>query len=366
MKALILAAGFGTRLKPLTLAVPKPMIPIVNRPAMQYNIELLKKFWIKEIFANIHYFPEQIENYFGDGSHLGVKLRYSFEEVLLGTAGGVKRMAKDLAEIKDTFIVMSSDALTDINLQNLVSQHKKKKALVTIALAQAKDITHFGVVMLDGDDRVKSFQEKPKKEEAVSDLVNSGIYVMEPEVLDMIPDGFYDFGKQLFPKLVEEKGPIFGYRMVEYWNDVGSIDQLKRTNSDILRGLVRVKVPGKKITSTAWVDKDAKIDPSAKFEGGSVYVGQGCAIGRGVEIYGDVVIGDKTVIKDNVVIIDSLIWSDSVIDKGSRIKDSVIGSWCRIEDGVNVPEGCVIGNRCSIAAGTILPSHTSIDPDKAV
>ncbi|MFC1559993.1 sugar phosphate nucleotidyltransferase [Candidatus Margulisiibacteriota bacterium] len=366
MKALIMAAGFGTRLQPLTLAVPKPMIPIVNKPVMQYNIELLKKSGIKEMCANIHYFPEQIENYFGNGSHMGIKIRYSFEEELLGTAGGVKRMARDLMDIKETFVVVSSDALTDINIHKLVSHHKKTKALATVALAPVEDPSHFGVVILDKNDKILQFQEKPSKEEALSNLVNAGIYVFEPEILDMIPDGFHDFGKELLPKIVGEKGPIFGYKMIEYWSDTGSIGQLKKTNSDILRGHVRVHIDGKKLTSSTWINKDSNINPSAKFEGGSVYIGHGSVIGKNVEIYGDVVIGDRTIVKDNTIIVDSLVWSDSVIGEGSKVKHSVLGNWCRLEERVQTAEGCVIGNRCKISAGKKLNPNTRLDPDKTL
>lgn len=365
MKALVLAAGFGTRLQPLTLAVPKPMIPIVNKPIMEYNIELLKQYRIKEVYANIHYFPEQIENYFADGSHFGVKLRYSYEEELLGTAGGVRRMASDLAKVKDTFIVVSSDALTDINITRLVSYHKQKKAIATIALATVDDPSNFGVVAVDNEDRITAFQEKPSKEQAISKLVNTGIYVFEPQILDMIPEGHYDFGKQLFPILVKQKAPFFGYKMVEYWSDIGSIDQLKIANADVLKGYVRANVPGRKVTNTTWINKDAQVDPSAKFEG-TVYIGFGSVIGKNVELCGDVVIGDRTVIKDNSLIVNSVIWSNSVIGSGSKIKSSLIANWCTVGDGAQIDEGCVISNRCKIAAGKRIDPHTMMEPDKVV
>lgn len=195
MKAFILAAGYGTRLEPLTLAVPKPMVPIVNLPTMQHNLELLKKHRFSDVTANIHYYPEQIENYFGDGSAFGVNLAYSFEEELLGTAGGVKWMAGKIARVNDAFLVLSSDALTCINLERMVEYHKSKKALATIALARVPDVSEFGIVIQDPDGKVIGFQEKPKPEVAQSDLANAGIYIFEPEVLDLIPDGFYDFGR---------------------------------------------------------------------------------------------------------------------------------------------------------------------------
>jgi mannose-1-phosphate guanylyltransferase/mannose-1-phosphate guanylyltransferase/phosphomannomutase len=198
MKALILAAGYGTRLEPLTLAVPKPMAPIVNLPTMQHNIELLKQHGCREIVANIHYYPEQIENYFGDGHVFGVNIQYSYEERLLGTAGGVKRMA-GIARAGETFVVLSSDALTSINLGRMLAYHREKKALATVALSRVADVREFGVVLHDESGRITGFQEKPDPAVALSDLANTGIYIFEPEILAMIPDGFYDFGKQLFP-----------------------------------------------------------------------------------------------------------------------------------------------------------------------
>ncbi|MDD5383128.1 MAG: NDP-sugar synthase [Candidatus Margulisbacteria bacterium] len=364
MKALILAAGYGTRLEPLTLAVPKPMIPILNLPTMQHNIELLKKHGFKDIIANIHYHPEQIENYFGDGYAFDVNLAYSYEEKLLGTAGGVKRMARDFNGVKEPFIVLSSDALTDINLNRLVEFHKSKKALVTIALAKVADVRQFGVAIQDENGRITGFQEKPQAEEALSDLANAGIYVFEPEILKLIPEGFYDFGRELFPKLVQEQAPIYGYRMVEYWNDVGGVEKYIQSNYDAMKGAVQIQIPGKKVSSSTWIGAREKIDPTARFEG-SVIIGDRCSIGQDVYIK-DAVIGDKCAIEARSIITGSVIWSDTAVGKDAEINRSVVGNWCHIGANAHIFEGSIISNRSVVRIGGEVPPNSRLQPNSIV
>jgi len=361
MKALILAAGYGTRLEPLTLAVPKPMVPIVNFPTMQHNLELLKKHGFNQIVANIHYYPEQIENYFGDGHAFGVNLVYSFEEELLGTAGGVKRMAKKNARVEGTFLVLSSDALTSINLKRMIEYHKQKKALATIALSKVTDVSEFGIAVQEKDGRIVGFQEKPKPEVAQSDMANTGIYVFEPAILEMIPDGFYDFGRELFPRLVKEKAPLYGYQMVEYWNDVGGLEKYIQSNYDAMKGALQIRVPGRKVSRSTWIGEREMIDRSARFEG-SVIIGDRCHIGRDVYIK-DAVIGDKCLIEDGVAVTGSVIWSDNVVCSGTQVSGSVIGSFCHIGKGVRIQAGSVIANRCVVRSSTEVPSGTRLQPD---
>lgn len=361
MRALILAAGYGTRLEPLTLAVPKPMVPIVNLPTMQHNIELLKKFGFRNITANIHYHPEQIENYFSDGDAFGVNLTYSFEEELLGTAGGVKRMAQKVSGVDGTFLVLSSNALTSVNLKRLVDYHKQKKALATIALAKVADVAEFGVAIQDADGRITGFQEKPQPEIALSDLANTGIYVFEPEVVEMIPDGFYDFGRELFPRLVKDKAPIYGYQMVEYWNDVGGLEKYIQSNYDAMKGALPISIPGKKVSRATWLGERERIDASARFEG-SVIIGDRCTIGRDVYIK-DAVIGDKCVIEDGAAITGSVIWSDTMVCRGAQVTKSVVGNFSHIGKGARISDGSVIANRCVIRSLTEVPPGTRIQPD---
>ncbi|MBU0630825.1 MAG: NDP-sugar synthase [Candidatus Margulisbacteria bacterium] len=364
MKALIMAAGYGTRMEPLTLAVPKPMTPIVNLPTMQHNIELLKRWGFEDLTANIHYHPEQIENYFGDGYNFGVNLNYSYEEELLGTAGGVKRMGEEIARINEEFLVLSSDALTDVNLQRLVEFHKSKGALATIALARVDNVSEFGVVLHDEEGHITGFQEKPSQEEAKNDLVNTGIYVFEPEVLKMIPAGFFDFGKQLFPELISKKAPVYGYNMVEYWSDVGGLDKYIQSNYDAMKGLVQIRIPGNKKASSTWVGERERIDPSARFEG-SVIIGDRCSIGKDVYIK-DAVIGDKCVIRDGAVVTGSVLWSDVIVSSGSAVSDSVIGNFSYVGENVKVPSGSVIANRSVIRSGSTLQGSLHLKPNSII
>jgi NDP-sugar pyrophosphorylase family protein len=354
MKAIIMAAGYGTRLEPLTLAVPKPMVTIVNRPVMEHNLLLLKRYGFKNITANVHYFPEQIENFFGNGKKLGINLSYSYEKDLLGTAGGVRRMAKDISKINKTFVVLSSDALTDINLSNIIKYHKKKKAVVTIALLKVEDTSQFGVVILDKSNRITAFQEKPKPGKALSNLVNTGIYVFEPEILDMIPkDKFFDFAKDLFPRLIEQNIPIYGYPMVEYWSDIGNLKSYLNANLDVLRKIVRVDIPYKKVGSSIWVGKDTTIDKTAKFEG-TVIIGNGTEVRRGAYLK-DVVIGDMSVISHDTRIEKSVLWKESFISRTSQIYESVIGSFCQTGKG-SVIKQSIISNCCKISSRRVISS----------
>ncbi|KAF0132954.1 MAG: Nucleotidyl transferase [Candidatus Saganbacteria bacterium] len=363
MKALIMAAGYGTRLEPLTLAVPKPMAPIINKPSMLLNLELLRRNGIREAAVNIHYHPEQITNYFKDGEPFGVKLTYSFEEKLLGTAGGVLQMAKLIGGIKETFVVLSSDALTDINLRNMVSFHKKKKALVTIGLSLVEDPSQFGVVICDENNKITAFIEKPGLKEAPSKLVNTGIYIFEPEILGMIPkDKFYDFGKELFPLLVSKGAQVFGYKMVEYWSDVGGIVPYLNANLDAMDGRVRLFMPGKKEAANFWIGKNCTIDKSAKFEG-HVVIGDRVEIREGAYLK-DTVVGDRCVLSSNAIVEESVIWSDSYISTRAKIKKSIIGNWCHIGEEVTIGNNSVISNRCQIRKRTVLAENTSLKPNE--
>ncbi len=364
MKALIMAAGYGTRLEPLTLAVPKPMVSIVNIPAMQHNIELLRRHGFRKIIANIHYHPEQIRNYFCNGNEFGVDLSYSYEENLLGTAGGVRRMAAEIADLDETFLVLSSDALTDINLKRLFNFHRKKKALFTIALTKVSEVSEFGVVIQNEEGEIIGFQEKPRPDEARSNLVNTGIYVIEPEVLKMIPEGFYDFGRQLFPRLIEEKASLYGYQMVEYWSDVGGLEKYIQSNYDAMKGAVQIRLPGRKVSRSTWIGVREDIKQTARFEG-SVIIGDCCKIGQNVYVK-DSVIGDRCIIHDGAIITGSVLWSDNIAREEAYINRSVIGNWCYIEQKARVLEGTVISNRSTVREGTEIPAGTRLKPNSVV
>src|SRR6266567_7454032 len=261
MKAMILAAGVGSRLDPLTRNLPKPLVPIVNRPVMEHIIELLRKHGCTEIVVNVHYLGDQIESYFGDGSRLGVKIHWSREDQLWGDAGSVKRMEQILRD--DTFIVVGGDDLADIDLTRLVKTHKEKKALATIALSLVDDPSEYGIVLTNEDDRITRFLEKPKGEVIFSNQANTGVYVFEPDIFELIPHNtFYLFGKQFFPKILDQKRPMYGHLTASYWKDVGNLEVYRQTHIDALAGKVRIEFPMKETRKYVWVGENTEIDPT--------------------------------------------------------------------------------------------------------
>jgi len=327
---------------PLTSVIPKPMVPIVNKPVMEYCIKLLKNHGIKDIIANTHYWPKVITDYFLDGREFGVNLSYSFEEKLLGTAGGVKNNRWFLDE---TFIIVSGDALTNIDLTNMYKFHKEKKALATLALKPVKDVTQFGVVVTDKDYKITAFQEKPKKSEALSNLVNTGIYIFEPEIFEMIPEGFYDFGKQLFPKLVQMNEKIFGYPTQEYWCDVGSLGVYKQANWDVINGKFALK--NTKITP---ISSKVKIDEKVK-NASNIVIGDNCYVGENVKL-SNCIIWDKCIIEDNVVVENAIVGANCILGENTVVKPNVvIGSGSIIGKNVYLSEGVKIAAQSKVTEG---------------
>jgi len=345
---MIMAAGVGSRLMPLTAEIPKPMVPVANRPLMENILEVLARHGITEVIANLHCHGQVIKGHFGDGSRFGVNLLYSEEEELLGTAGGVKRCEWFL---DDTFVVMSGDALTDVDLGSLVEAHKKAGALATIALKPMEEVEHYGVVITDENGLIQSFQEKPKPHEALSNLVNTGIYVFEREIFDYIPEEqFYDFGRQVFPHLVRIKAPFYGHAIDRYWCDVGDIEAYRLAHRHVLEGKVEYSVRGQLLKGTLGVT--------------SILIGEGAELGRGVSMRGCVVIGPGCRIGDGAVIEDAVIWEETVVEAKAVIRGSVIGSRCRIGRGAAVSPGAVIGSRYVVHEGTIVPENARLMPPR--
>lgn len=337
MKAMVMAAGVGSRLMPLTLSIPKPMVPVGNIPLMENIVELLISNGFTDIIANLHYHAELISDYFGDGSEWTTSMKYSPEDKLMGTAGGVKRCEWFL---DDTFVIVSGDALTDIDLSDLVKEHKQKGALATIAMKEVAEVDQFGVVITDEYGRIQSFQEKPRKEEALSNMANTGIYVFEPEIFKYIPvNTFYDFGKQVFPDLVKIGAPFYGVQTDGYWCDVGNIDTYRQVQADILQGKVEVKKRGRLLRSS---------------DGGSVLLGEGAELGNNVTLLGDIVIGPGTMVEGNAVIRNSVIWDNTKIKKNVILSECIVGSHCELGNSV------IVGSGAAIASGTILEDATKI------
>ncbi|HEY4002525.1 MAG TPA: NDP-sugar synthase [Candidatus Xenobia bacterium] len=334
---MILAAGGGTRLHPLTYQIPKPMVPIANVPVMEHIIRLLARHGFQEIAVNLHYLPQYITDYFGDGSSLGVRLHYSREEELMGTAGGVRKLRDFLQD--DDFLIIGGDDLTDFDLSAMMAHHKKAGALATIGLTEAEDTTQYGVVVLDSQDRITRFQEKPKPEEALSHLVNTGVYFFSPRIFDWIPAGVYDFGRQLFPRILEEHQPFFGVRAPGYWCDIGNPGEYWRASMDALEGRVQLHMPGDR-RNQAWVEDDAQVADDAHISG-PVVIGRGVVVGRDARLEGPVILGHDVKVGPSATVSRSVLWRQVDVGQNATVSRSLLGERARVEPGHRVTDRVV-------------------------
>jgi mannose-1-phosphate guanylyltransferase len=303
MKAMVLAAGLGTRLRPLTYEITKPMVPVLDRPVMEHIVELLERHGFEEVIANLHYFPETIREYFGE------RISYRFEEELLGTAGGVRACAEFFGD--EPFVVISGDALTDIDLGALAARHRESGGVATLAVKKVEDTREYGVVLHDSDGRITGFQEKPSPEEALSDLGNCGIYVFSPEIFDYFPDRpFADWAHDVFPVLLENDVPFHIHEVREYWNDVGSLSELRQGTFDALRGELHLQIEGEEVSPGVVVvggTAGSPIKDDTEVEG-PVWIGHDVEIGAGVRLMGPVVLGDGAQIGDRAQLRESIVF----------------------------------------------------------
>jgi mannose-1-phosphate guanylyltransferase/mannose-1-phosphate guanylyltransferase/phosphomannomutase len=315
MKAMLLAAGLGTRLRPITYELPKPMVPILGRPVMEHILRLLARHGFDDVVANLHYFPDLIRDRFGDGSDYGVRLVYSYEPELMGTAGGVRNVRDHFGA--ETFLIISGDALTDIDLTALWQTHEDQGGIATLALKRVENTREYGVVIVGEDGRIQGFQEKPDPAEALSNLGNCGIYVFEPEIFDYFPEReFVDWAMDVYPRLLEEDVSFFGHEFPEYWNDVGSLEEYREGKFDALEGKVRVERPAS--ANGRAVAGDAEIE-------GDVFIGEGCEIASGVRLTGPVVIGEGCRIGANSALRDTIVWPRTEVDPGTVLIGAVAG-----------------------------------------
>ncbi len=340
MKAMALAAGKGTRLFPLTGEIPKPLAPVVDTPIIGHIFGLLAKHGVDEVHVNIHYLADALLEAYGEESRVAdMKVNLNREDELLGTAGGVKRLAGRFA---DTFVVVSGDALTDIDIGALVAFHREKGALATVALRRVYDTSEFGVVEIDEDGAILGFQEKPNPEEAISTLANTGIYVLEPRALDYIPeDTFFDFAKDVFPKFLENGERFVGYQGDFYWSDIGTLEAYRQAQYDVLSGKVGVEIPGEKRGEGLWVGDHAQIHPAANIEG-SVLVGRDAVVGRGVTLSGDVTVGTDCWVRPNATIKRSILLPGSMVGDGAYLEDCIVGHGYNVRPGETIRGGALI------------------------
>ena len=350
MKAMILAAGKGTRVRPITHTIPKPMIPILQKPVMEFLLELLKEHGFNEVMVNVSHLAEEIENYFRDGQRFGVQIAYSFEgrieegELIgeaIGSAGGLKKIQTFQHFFDDTFVVLCGDALIDLNLTEAVRRHKEKGALASLITKQVprNEVSSYGVVVTDPDGRVKAFQEKPSRADALSDMINTGIYIFEPEIFSRIPDTVpYDIGSDLFPDLVNEGAPFYALPMDFEWVDIGKVPDYWEAIRRVLRGEVRqVPIPGKEVRPGIYAGLNVAVDWDSVDVQGPVFVGGMSRIEPGVKIVGPSMIGPNCHICSGVTIDNSIIFHHSRIGKDVNLTDKLVfGRYCVEKTGEHI------------------------------
>jgi mannose-1-phosphate guanylyltransferase / phosphomannomutase len=363
MKAVVMAGGEGSRLRPLTLGRPKPMVPICNKPVMGHIIDLLKQHGITDIVVTLQYMADAIQDNFGNGKSHGVNIHYSIEEIPLGTAGSVK-LAEDM--LNEPFIVISGDALTDFNLTEIINYHKQKKAIATLTLTHVANPLEYGVVILDDDGRVRQFQEKPSWGEVFSDTVNTGIYVLDPKIFKYFDKNVpFDFSQQLFPLLLEKGEPIYGYVADGYWSDVGSINDYMRSNADLLEGKVNIPMPGKHIGNGIYVEDEIEIAPDAQLYG-PIYLGHGVKIKNGAIVRGPTVIRDLTIVDSRANIDRAILWRNSYIGARAELRGCIVERQCTVKARAMIFEGAVIGDNTIIGEGAVIQPNVKIWPSKEI
>ena len=314
---MVLAAGLGTRLRPLTYEITKPMVPVLDRPVMEHIVDLLERHSFDGVIANLHYFPETIREHFGE------RISYRFEEELLGTAGGVRACADFFGD--EPFLVISGDALTDIDLSAFAARHREAGGIATLAVKKVPDTREFGVVLHDREGRITGFQEKPRPDEALSDLGNCGIYVFSPEIFDYFPERpFVDWAQDVFPTLLANDVPFHIHEVREYWNDVGSLGELRQGTFDALRGELRLEVEGEEVAPGVVVSGGRPLPEDAEVEG-PAWIGRDVTIGAGVRLMGPVVLGDGATVGDRAQLRETIVFPGTHVADESILIGAISG-----------------------------------------
>ncbi|KAF3886870.1 MULTISPECIES: mannose-1-phosphate guanyltransferase [Nostocales] len=364
MRAVLMAGGSGTRLRPLTCDLPKPMVPILNRPIAEHIINLLKRHQITEVVATLHYLPDVLRDYFQDGSDFGVQMTYAVEEDQpLGTAGCVKNIAELL---DDTFLVISGDSITDFDLTAAIEFHKQQKSKATLILTRVPNPIEFGVVITDDQGRIRRFLEKPSTSEIFSDTVNTGTYILEPEVLEYLPaNQESDFSKELFPLLLEKNEPMFGYVAQGYWCDVGHLDAYREAQYDALYGKVKLDFAYKEASPGIWIGQNTYIEPTAQIEAPSV-IGDNCRIGARVVIESGTVLGDNVTVGSDANLKRPIIWNGGIIGEEAHLSASVICRGARVDRRAHVLEGAIVGSLSTVGEEAQISPFVRVWPSKKI
>lgn len=360
-----MAGGEGTRLRPLTSLLPKPMVPIVNQPVMEHIVGLVKHHGIDEVVATLAFMPQVIQDYFGDGEEWGMDIQYAIEESPLGTAGSVKNAQSLLAD-DEPFVIISGDALTDIDLSQVIEFHRSKKAAVTIALKRVDDPLEFGVVITAENGKIERFLEKPTWGQVFSDQINTGIYVVEPWVLDHIPtDRPYDFSSELFPELMKQGHALYGLPVDGYWCDVGSLESYQEVHRDVLDGKAMVFIPGIHAREGLWVADSATIASDAVL-GDKVVIGRNVTVRSGAVVEEYTVLGDNCVVGDGAQITHSVLWDNTFVGKQSRVAGSVLCRRVDVRAKAVLDNGVVIGDESVVGHGAHVGTDVQVYPYKVI
>jgi len=363
VKAVLMAGGKGSRIRPLTLSRPKPMIPVANRPMIEYIVEKIKNSGYTELVVTLSYLKNQLKHLLNE-RYPELNIKYSVEKQPFGTAGGVKKAEKYL---DDTFFVLSGDVLVDVDLNKLLNFHRKHNALATMVLTPVDDPSHFGIAVLDEEKQIIKFLEKPAPHEVFSKIANTGTYILEPEIFNYIENrkGEVDFSHDVFPRLIEEKAGIYGYVLDGYWNDVGRPKTYLQANYDVLNKKMTPNPPGKKLKESIgrlgdiWVGKDVEIDEKVRIIG-PVAIGDGSVIERGCTLGRNTVIGENAYLEKNSTIKGSVIFPESMIKASACLKDCIVDSGCCVEKGSFIERGAILGSSVQLGPFSRVKSGRSI------
>jgi mannose-1-phosphate guanylyltransferase len=323
---MVMAAGLGTRLRPLTYDIPKPMVPVANRPVMEHILRLVRGHGYEQVIANLHWFPDTIRDHFDKGSALGIELAYSYEDRLLGTAGGVRNVAEFFGT--EPFLVMAGDALTDIDLAALRAAHDANDGIATLAVKEVPDVSQFGVVITGSDRRVQGFQEKPDPAEALSNLASCMIYVLDPEIFEYFPDRpVVDFALDVFPALLDHDVPFYVHVIDAYWNDVGSLPEYLQGNLDAVEGAVSVELNGSLLDAFGG---DAAVERGDPGVTGEVLAAEGCELDPGARLDGPLVIGEGSAVGPGARVKHSVLLPGAQVARGAIVAGGVVGRRTRL------------------------------------
>jgi mannose-1-phosphate guanylyltransferase/phosphomannomutase len=350
MRAIIIAGGFGTRLRPLTYNTPKSMVPVANIPFVIHQVSLIKKYGIKEIILNLHYLSDNIKKIFEDEQKHGVKIYYSIEESPLGTAGAVKNAEQYFDS--DPLLIFNGDILTDIDLSELLKFHRKKKATATLTLTKVEDPTTYGLVITDGDGRIKRFIEKPSWERVTTNTISAGIYVVDPKVFSRVPANKpHSFERELFPSLLESGEAFYAFESDAYWIDIGNPSKYMQAHRAILEREVAVHIPGRETSKGIWVGSGTEVDEEAKIFGPAI-VGERCKIMADAKVDGFTVIGNNVTLGEKALASNSVVLDGTKIGNEAILRNCIVGFDCRIEEGAEVSGGVVLADGTVIKKGS--------------